>query len=257
MSYPQQIYNRLRQNGLTEAAALGILGNFQCESGCEPNRLQGDFSPYRTASKQYVADVTSGKISRESFSRDAKGFGLYQLTYWSRKQGYYDFWKMSGQALDSATLQTDYALIEMRSDYPQLYAFLKSTTDVFTATSRICREFERPAVNNIDARYQAANKFKYELDLNNWEDGGDPDPDPQPSPEPAPQPAIDHSLILRTIDHHCELFHEYDLLVSLLVLRKYSTTDVWASVKQFQTDNGLVPDGIVGNLTWAKLLDRG
>ena len=118
MSYYQTIYNRLRQAGLTEAGALAMLGNFDCESNCEPNRVQGDFSPYRTASKQYVADVTSGKINRDQFANDQKGFGLYQLTLARRKRGYYDFWKQSGKALDDAELQCDYALKEMPSEAP-------------------------------------------------------------------------------------------------------------------------------------------
>lgn len=246
MSYQQIIYNRLRHHGITQAGALGILGNFDCESNCEPFRLQGDFSPYRTASKAYVQGVTSGSISRDKFSRDAKGFGIYQLTYWTRKQGYYDFWKASGKALDSAELQVDYAVKEMQSDYPQLFAFLKQTTDVFTATSRVCREFERPAVNNIDARYAAAKRIQYEINL----DGGGEDPDPQE----------DHSLQLRTVDRNCEGFNEVLLLKGLLLCRNFDfekiSEDLWAVVKQFQAENGLMADGIVGPKTWAALLER-
>ena len=247
MSYQQIIYNRLRHHGITQAGALGILGNFDCESNCEPFRLQGDFSPYRTASKAYVQGVTSGSISRDTFSRDAKGFGIYQLTYWTRKQGYYDFWKASGKALDSAELQVDYAVKEMQSDYPQLFAFLKQTTDVFTATSRVCREFERPAVNNIDARFAAAKRIQYEIDLDG---GGGEDPDPQE----------DHSLQLRTVDRNCEGFNEVLLLKGLLLCRNFDfekiSEDLWAVVKQFQAENGLMADGIVGPKTWAALLER-
>lgn len=246
MSYQQIIYNRLRHHGITQAGALGILGNFDCESNCEPFRVQGDFSPYRTTSKAYVQGVTSGSISRETFSRDAKGFGIYQLTYWTRKQGYYDFWKASGKALDSAELQVDYAVKEMQSDYPQLFAFLKQTTDVFTATSRVCREFERPAVNNIDARYAAAKRIQYEIDL----DGGGGE-------EPAP-PQVDHSLKLRTIDKNCEGFDEALLLKGLLLCRGYENVleNLWDAVRQFQMDNNLAVDGIVGENTWNKLFER-
>ena len=247
MSYQQIIYNRLRHHGITQAGALGILGNFDCESNCEPYRLQGDFSPYRTTSKAYVQGVTSGSISRDTFSRDAKGFGIYQLTYWTRKQGYYDFWKASGNALDSAELQVDYAVKEMQSDYPQLFAFLKQTTDVFTAVSRVCREFERPAVNNIDARFASAKRIQYEIDLDG---GGGEDPDPQE----------DHSLQLRTVDRNCEGFNEVLLLKGLLLCRNFDfekiSEDLWAVVKQFQAENGLMADGIVGPKTWAALLER-
>ena len=49
---------------MTEAVALGFLGNWQQESGCEPYRIQNDFDPVRTASKAYTARVESGAISR-------------------------------------------------------------------------------------------------------------------------------------------------------------------------------------------------
>ena len=249
MSYQQTIYNRLRQHGITQAGALGVLGNFDCESNCEPFRLQGDFSPYRTASHIYVQNVTNGTTSKQQFQNDQKGFGIYQLTYWSRKAGYYDYWKASGKALDDAGLQADYAVKEMQSDYPQLFAFLKQTTDIFTATSRVCREFERPAVNNIDARYAAAKRIQYEIDLDNWEGGGD---------EPEPEPCVDHSLKLRTIDRNCESFHEVELMACLLECRDYDYGDndtMWDAVKKFQKDAGLTADGIVGPKTWAKLLE--
>ena len=215
MSYQQIIYNRLRHHGITQAGALGILGNFDCESNCEPFRLQGDFSPYRTNSHIYVQAVTNGSTSRDKFAHDQKGFGIYQLTYWTRKAGYYDFWKSSGKALDDAALQVDYAIKEMQSDYPQLLAFLKATTDVFTATSRVCREFERPAVCNIDARYAAAKRIQYEIDL----DGGGEDPDPEP--------AVDHSLQLRTIDKNCEGFDEMLILKGILLCRGYEVSAVY------------------------------
>lgn len=40
----QTIYDQFRANGLTEAGALGMLGNFDCESNCIPYRLQGDLN---------------------------------------------------------------------------------------------------------------------------------------------------------------------------------------------------------------------
>jgi len=248
MSYQQIIYNRLRKHGITQAGALGVLGNFECESNCEPFRMQGDFSPYRTNSHIYVQAVTDGTKSKDTFSRDGVGFGIYQLTYWSRKAGYYDFWKASGKNLDDAALQVDYAIKEMEEGYPQLLAFLKSTGDIFTATSRVCREFERPAVNNIDARYAAAKRIQYEIDLDG---GGD-------EPEPEPEPVVDHSLKLRTIDKNCESFHEVELMACLLERRNYDFGDndgMWRALAQFQKDFGLKPDSVCGPATWRKLLE--
>ena len=250
MSFEQTIYNRLRYHGLTEAGALGCVGNFLCESNCEPYRLQGDFSPYRTASHIYVQGVTNGSISRDQFSFDQKGFGIYQLTYHTRKRGYYNAWKESGKALDDAELQVDYAIKEMESDYPQLLAFLKATTDIFTACSRVCREFERPVVNNIDSRFAAAKRIQGEIDLDG---GGDVDP----------TPVVDHSLHLRTIDRNCSGWDETFLAQDLLRLRNYDVSvdgqwnnDLVAVVKEFQKDNNLEVDGMIGNNTWNALLKR-
>lgn len=262
MSYTQTIYNVLRKRGLTEAAALGMLGNWWCESNCEPFRMQGDFSSLKTASKAYVQNVKSGSITRDQFAHDSKGFGLAQWTYFSRKYDLYDYWKSSGKTLDDCTMQTEFAVYELETSFRALLDFLKSTNDVFTATSRICREYERPAVNNIDARYQAANRIKYEIDLS-----GKEDPSPQPTPQPAPK--VDHSLQLRTIDRNCSGFKEVYLLKSLLLCRNYDLANsglvdvdnTWTealtkAVKEMQSDFCLSADGIVGQKTWDALMKR-
>ncbi len=248
MSYQQIIYNRLRHHGITQAGALGILGNFDCESNCEPFRLQGDFSPYRTQSKAYVQSVMNGSISKEQFCDGRVGKFIAQWTYPTRQAALWDFWKASGKPIDDAGMQADFVCKEMQSDNPQLFAFLKQTTDIFTAVSRVCREYEKPAVNNIDARYAAAKRIQYEINL----DGGE-DPDPQPEPQ------VDHSLKLRTIDKNCEGFDEALLLKGILLCRGYENVleNLWDAVRQFQMDNSLAVDGIVGPKTWQKLLERG
>lgn len=255
MSYHQQIYDRLRHDGLSEAGAIGMLGNWQAESNCEPNRVQGDFSPYRTASKQYVNDVTSGRISRDRFGHDGKGFGLYQLTYFSRKLGYYDFWKQSGKPLDDAGLQCDYAIKELKTDYPGLYNFLCATDDVYSATSRICCEFERPYHNNVQARYEAALRIRKELDLTGQAEV-------KPSQSEVNEPKLE-TWPPRVIDEHCSGWAEVWLLQSLLKCRGYNVLvdGIWGSlltdkVKQFQQEHGLDADGAVGPMSWAKLFDR-
>ena len=191
MSYYQKIYDRLRSYGLTQAGALALLGNWECESNCEPNRLQGDFSPYRTASKNYVRDVTNGTISRQQFGNDQKGFGIYQLTYPSRKLGYYDYWKSSGKALDDPILQTDYAIKEMPTEAPGLLQELKTSNDLYQCVDDVCRKFERPYYNNVQQRFDAAERIAKMIDLDGGGDTPDPDPDPDPEPRAWPPRTID------------------------------------------------------------------
>jgi hypothetical protein len=260
VSYYQTIYNRLRAAGLTEAGALAMLGNFDCESNCEPNRLQGDFSPYRSASKQYVQDVTSGRIGRDQFANDKKGFGLYQLTFSTRKAGYYDFWRSSGNALDDAELQCDYAIKEMPSEAPGLLDELKTSNDLYQCVKDVCIRFERPAINNIDARFQSAMRIKNEIDLN---------PQPVPPEPPGPEPPVPPTPTEtfwppRTIDFHCIDWPEVTVLGAALYCRGYLdyaagawNDEVTDAVKEFQRDSDLVSDGCVGPATWSKLLSMG
>ena len=160
------IYNQLRASGLSEAGALGLMGNWMAESGLEPGRLQGDFTQGRTYSRAYTDDVVSGRIGRSQFGRDQKGYGLAQWTYYTRKEDLYDFWNSSGKALDDAGMQVSFAVQELseNGEYAGLWSVLKTTEDIWTAADKVCRLYERPYYNNVEARYQYALQLKAELD---------------------------------------------------------------------------------------------
>lgn len=266
MSYHQTIYNLLRGAGISEAGALGLLGNWECESNCEPYRVQGDFSSYRSISKSYVKALTEFSLSKEAFATDQKGFGLAQWTYPQRKRNLYDYWRASNLAIDSPELQVNFALKELREDYASLYNYLKGARDIYEACGKVCREFERPAVNNVDARFQAASKIKYEIDLGGSASSPEPEPTPQPKPEPAPGweliPATEY-WPPRTVDKNME-GPDVVVLQALLYARGYTIAQIDGKfgslldeqIKQFQKGHGLVVDGVVGNLTWTELLKR-
>jgi len=263
MSY-QTIYNQLRANGLTEAGALAMLGNWDCESNCESVRVQGDFSPYRTASKQYVADVDSNKISRDQFQNDQKGMGLAQWTYFTRKASLWDYCKNFRHcSIGDEVAQVDFAITELKTDFPGLFSLLKTSNDLYDCTKQVCYQFENPAVKNVDARYQAAIRIRGMIDLNpgpSPEPTPTPDPDPDPDPEPTPVPVY---WPPRTIDKNCTDWPEVSVLNSILYCRGYQdeTYELWdvettRAVERFQSDNGLNPDGCAGPMTWGKLLAR-
>lgn len=257
MSY-QTIYDQLRAAGLTEAGALALLGNWDCESNCEANRVQGDFSTTRYLSKDYTANVDSGKISKQQFANDQKGFGLAQWTFYTRKEDLYDFCKAQGVSIGNEKAQVAFALKEMPTEAPGLLQELKTSNDLYQCVGDVCCKFERPYYNNVQQRFNAAERIAKMIDLDGGGDTPDPDPDPEPTPEPD-----EHKLVLRTIDKNCSGFDEVFLLQSALLCRGYietTPTDVFGSwldeiVKQFQRDNGLTADGIVGPLSWRKLLE--
>jgi peptidoglycan hydrolase-like protein with peptidoglycan-binding domain len=256
MSYHQTIYNLLRGYGLSEAGALGMLGNWECESGCEPYRVQGDYQASRAISKAYVAAIENGTQDRERFATDQKGFGLAQWTYPQRKRNLWDFWEADFDRIDSVELQVEFAVAELRSEYPGLLSYLKSAEAIYDATARICKEYERPAVNNVQARYEAALRIRKELDLSGQSEV-------KPSQSETNEPKLD-TWPPRVIDEHCSGWAEVWLLQALLKCRGYNVLvdGIWGSsltdkVKQFQREHQLDADGAVGPMSWAKLMERG
>lgn len=161
----QQLYDLLRSAGLPRIVCLAFLGNWEKESGNEPNRLQGDYSSFRNPSKRYTAGIMDGSISRQQFMTDSKGYGLAQWTYHDfntgkgRKQALYDYWKQSNMSIDDPVLQVNFAMKELKEDFSALRKELLQTTDLYTATSKICYIFENPAVKNVQDRYVAAQEI--------------------------------------------------------------------------------------------------
>lgn len=256
MSYHQTIYNLLRGYGLSEAGALGMLGNWECESGCEPYRVQGDYQPSRAISKAYVNAIETGVSDRERFATDQKGFGLAQWTYPQRKRNLWDAWEADFCRIDDVAFQVEFAVDELRCEYPGLLSYLKTVEAIYDATDRICREYERPAVNNVQARYEAALRIRAEIDLS-----GKAEVNPSQS-EVNQEPKLE-TWPPRTIDEHCTGWAEVWLLQSILKCRGYNVLvdGIWgdaltSKVKQFQAENGLNPDGAVGPMSWAKLMER-
>ena len=267
------IYYQLIGAGLTKAGALGLMGNWMAESGCEANRLQGDFTDGRLLSVTYTKDVTAGRISRTQFARDQKGYGLAQWTYFSRKEALYDFWKNSGTDLGDVRMQVKFALHELstESEYAGLWSVLKTTDDIWTATDKVCRLYERPYYNNVDARFRHAKQLEAELDEAEAAPViEEPEAAPtlaNPSPAPAPAPTGETLWPPRTI---CNGMNGDDtaVLQAVLKARGWPVNYVDGAfgaylediVKDFQKE--AFPgepsewDGIVGPKTWGKLLER-
>ena len=265
MSNVQLIYKQLRDAGVSEAGALGLMGNWMAESGLEPGRLQGDFTQGRTYSRAYTDDVMAGRISRSQFARDAKGYGLAQWTYYTRKEDLYDFWNGSGKALDDAGMQVSFAVQELseNGEYAGLWSVLKTTEDIWTATDKVCRLYERPYYNNVEARYQYALQLKAELDQ-----VGDIFQPAEPAaetgePSPAPVQEAEKHWPPRMVDRNMS-GSDITVLQALLYTRGlyhggvdgHFGDEVDKAVRQFQLEQGLIVDGVVGPLTWGKLLER-
>lgn len=275
MGSREKIYSVLRGAGLTRAGALGLMGNWDCESNLEAGRVQGDFSPYRTGSKLYVSQITSGVISKEQFMKDAKGFGLAQWTYFTRKGNLYNYWRNSGVALDDAEMQTRFALYELSTggEYSGLYSFLRSSEDLRACVEKVCTIYERPAVNNIDARYSAAQRLATEIP----DGAGDVNTDPgEETPADGQQSGSEETPKVGSPFWPPRGYYggyqdpglcrgmsgkDVKLMRSLLEIRGYDVTggeefdeQTEKALVQFQKDQSLAADGICGKNSWHALL---
>ena len=154
----ETIYNKLCAAGMTHEGACGMLGNMDGESSMKANNLQNSYEgKLGFVDELYTAAVDNG--SYKNFANDKAGYGLCQWTYGPRKKNLLEFANSRGASIGDENMQVDFALYELRTEYYDLWTFLCSTSNMYEATARICREFERPAVNNIAERYDYAQKW--------------------------------------------------------------------------------------------------
>lgn len=148
------IYSQLIKSGLSTAGACGLMGNLQAESSLVSNIAQRGMTSL--TDEQYTLKFD---LEPENCYRDGVGYGLAQWTYWSRKKALSEFVNALGVSVGDESGQIKFIVHELRTDYPALYSFLCTTEDLYTAADRVCREYERPAVNNVQTRYEFAKKL--------------------------------------------------------------------------------------------------
>lgn len=156
----REIYNKLRMHGLTHAGACAMGGNIQAESGNRSNNVE-DRSGMSDA--QYTAMVDAGGYDFATDNGKHYGYGLCQWTLKSRKVELLQYAKNRGVSIADEDMQVDFAVYELKRDFNGLWNFLCSTDDMYTATDRICGEFENPAVKNTAKRYEFAQEWDKEF----------------------------------------------------------------------------------------------
>lgn len=164
----QTIYDELRRAGMTHESACAMLGNMQCESGLKANIAQRGMTSLTDAQYTKLFDANP-----ERCISDGVGYGLCQWTYPQRKRNLRQFARNWGVSVRAEDMQTAFTVEELKTEYAALWKFLCKTDELYTATERICKEYERPAVNNVQARFDAAQKFSAELQNTKNEAGAD------------------------------------------------------------------------------------
>lgn len=240
----------LVKGGMTPIGACAMGGNMAAESGMKSNIAQRGMT--KLTDEEYTAAADSGRLD---FVNDAVGYGLCQWTYHVRKANLYDFAKKNGKSIGDEAMQVQFCLWEMKTDYPETWRFLQIEKDLRCCTSWICEEYERPAVNNIEARYKYAQQMykDYGPILEKVAEAGNGE-----NQSPVDVGDIDReppSYIMPTVKTGDRSPEAYFMLA---LLSKLGYDVLWlgldACLRDFQQKRGLEADGICGEKTWRELL---
>ena len=142
------IWDYFKKKGFSDEGIAGLMGNLSAESGLEFNRLQGDFTTGRNASKIYTSGVNEGSIP--FVKKNNIGYGLAQWTSADRKRNLQQLAKARGVSIDDPQLQLDFLYYELEK--MGLARQLKSATSVSAASNLILKKFERPADQGVGAQ---------------------------------------------------------------------------------------------------------
>ena len=161
----EKIWNFLKDNGLNDFGAAGLMGNLYAESALRPTNLQNTYEKkLGMTDAEYTAAVDNGTYC--NFVKDCAGYGLAQWTYWSRKQNLLDFAKSAGKSIGDLEMQLSFLIKELKSGYASVLQTLKTATSVLVASNAVLLKYERPAnqgtsVQNARASYGQKYYDKY------------------------------------------------------------------------------------------------
>lgn len=172
-SVEEKTWFAFRNAGYSEYATAGAMGNFANEEGFKTGGAEDE--KYKGSDKSYTEKVVNGTYTREQFSHDGVGYGLCGFTYWTIKQGLYDYAKSLGVRIDDEDMQIKYILglvnpnggadgyakYTMMSKKGYTYNSWKNATSPEEAATAFCWTFERPreSTAHVDRRQKSAREF--------------------------------------------------------------------------------------------------
>ena len=266
------IWTKLKSKGFSDTACAAIMGNMQQESAFRSNNVEDRSG---IPDETYTAQVDSGSYSRDRFKNDSYGYGLCQWTFYTRKATLFDLAKQRGVSIADEQMQIDLLCAELQSDYRSVYTTLKSNASLYDMTKKFMCSFENPADQSADAinyRYGLAQAIYNEFAGTTPDDPSGDDPDPTPAPDPEPvEPDTPGTPFWpfrgmkggRDDPGLCKGMVGCDVLAlqAILTCQGYGCAadgifghETDEKVRQYQTNNELSSDGVVGPMTWASLL---
>ena len=236
------ILTALVRGGMSPIGACAMGGNMMAESGMKSIIVQRGMT--KLSDEEYTTAADSGAID---FASDGVGYGLCQWTYKTRKTKLIRLAMIAGLSVGDESLQTDFCLRELKTDFPALWLYLQTADDLREAAAKICREYERPAVNNIEVRYKYAQQMYKDYGailetMQNAECGMRNEAE-----------AAAYSMATVSTGEHTP-----EAAYLMAQLKKLGYDVLWLGLdvclRDFQQKRGLTVDGICGEKTWKELL---
>ena len=146
---PEKMFNFLRQQGFTEAGSAAVVGNGYAESGCSPINLQNNGNrELDMTDEQYTAAVDNGTYT--NFVNDKYGYGIFQWTYWSRKQTLLNYAQSKGVSIGYLEMHMNFLMQELNAGYKPLLNILRTSNSVSECSNAFMLQFERPANQSVE-----------------------------------------------------------------------------------------------------------
>ena len=156
----------LKQMGLTDEGAAGVMGNMQAESGINPTNLQDSYeTSLGYTDESYTEAVDKGKY--KNFVNDQAGYGIVQFTYHTLKKDLYDRAKDEKKSIGSLSVQLETLEQQLTNNHGDMLAKLKKNKSIKEASDAFLHNYENPedqsaAVEKARASYgeEIFNKYK-------------------------------------------------------------------------------------------------
>lgn len=147
----KKIWDHLLKEIKNEFGVAGLMGNLYAESGLRSDNLENSYErKFGMTDAEYVKAVDSGEYTVDMFSGDHGGFGYAQWTYHSRKRNLYEFAKSAGTSIADETMQLNFLVKELKSDFRSVWNTLCNARSVREASDAVLLKFERPANQSED-----------------------------------------------------------------------------------------------------------
>ena len=139
-SRDQYIFDRMKEEGMTNEGAASIVGNISLESRFSSVKYENAYKKkIGMTDQEYVDKTNSGEY--DNFVWDQAGFGLVQWTYPKRKK---DLLKFCNGDIGNFEKQVEFIIYELKNYYPGVMRKLKTCNDLKQCCDKVVTEYEKP-----------------------------------------------------------------------------------------------------------------